>query len=236
MDTPKKEVIDDIYKHEKPNENKDNSEEIHKKINENRKEDDKNNDVLNTSKLNESHMKRRQGMYNIYPISKKQNQQKESKKEGKEKDEKEKEENEENKINPIIQIILDFENSLAGIILMIIIGIISLLFYDIKNCLISSKYDIVGIAVISILTFYHIFDLIFRNVLLEKSVGSFYFRLQVFSVITLLFDFNYAIFLLFKLLFIHTINRNNKYLSGNNIDLILYIINFLQIWKYHNDK
>ena len=234
MEVPKKEVIDDIYKNDKPNDSKENSEENKKNDNEDKKDNDdndKNNDALNTSKLNESHLKRRPGVYNIYPSSKKQNLLKEEKKEDKDK-EKEKEENEEKKINPFIQLILDFENSFIGIILMIIIGILSLLFYDIKNCLISSKYDIVGSAIIGILTLYHIFDLIFRNVFLEKSVGSFYFKLQTFSVISLVFDFNYALFLLLRLIFLNTLNKKNKYISSNTLNLILYIFNFLQVWKY----
>ena len=99
MEVPKKEVIDDIYKNDKPNDSKENSEENKKNDNEDKKDNDdndKNNDALNTSKLNESHLKRRPGVYNIYPSSKKQNLLKEEKKEDKDK-EKEKEENEEKK-------------------------------------------------------------------------------------------------------------------------------------------
>lgn len=244
IELPKKEVIEDIYKHNKPlqrrintvnvKENKKNLDEDEEEEEKDKKENeqDKNNEVLNTSKLNESHLKRRQGIYNIYPISKKQEQQKDTKKDtNKEQEEKEKEENEV-KINPILQNILNFESSFLGIIIIIVIGIISLLFYDIKNAAIPGKYDMISIAIIFLLSLYHIFDLIFRNIYFEKSVGSFYFKLQVFSVISLVFDFNLAIFLLLKLIFSKTINKNNIYLSSNNLQLILYILNFLQVFRY----
>ena len=242
IEVPKRDVIDDIYKNDKPNQKKLNSGEIkskkneeeekQNKENENENDQDKNNDAMNNSKLNESHMKRRQGIYNLYPISKKQEQKDEKKEINKENDQKEKEENEEKKINPIVQNILDFENSFIGIILIIIIGIISLLFYDIKNCAIPGKYDIISIAICLLLTLYHIFDLIFRNIIFEKSIGSFYFKLQMFSAISLIFDFNLALFLFFRIIFLKTINRKNKYLSSTSFKIIIYIINFLQVFKF----
>ena len=247
IDAPKKEVIDDIYKTKKPNQKKRNSNEFKKKkeINNNKideedekqKKDtdndkDKNNDPLNTSKLNESHLKRRQGIYNLYPMSKNK-EQKESKKEvNKENEQKDKEETEIKKINPLVQLILNFENSFIGIILIIIIGIISLLFYDLKNCVIPGKYEIINITILILLTLYHIFDFIFRHIFLEKSVGSFYFKLQVCSVISLVFDFNLALFLFLRLIFLNTNNKHNKYLSSRNIQLIMYIFNFLQVFKF----
>ena len=244
IDVPKKEVIDDIYKADKPkggrrlnsgeinknNNNIDEDDEEEKDKKEN--DEDKNNEALNTSKLNESHMKRRPGIYNIYPISKKK-EEKESKKEiSKENEQKEKEETEIKKINPIIQNIINFENSFIGIILIIVIGIISLLFYDIKNCSIPGKYDIISISILILLTLYHLFDFIFRNILIEKSIGSFYFKLQVFSVISLIFDFNLGLFLLLRIIFLNTVNKNNKYLSSRSLQLIIYIFNFLQVFKY----
>ena len=241
IDVPKKEIIDDIYKSDKPKNRKrfgeirpDNDmrgdEEDEKKNVEDEK--DKNNDLVNNSKLDESHLKRRQGIYNIYPISKKQEQREDKKETNKENDQKEKEENEVKKINPIVQTIINFENSFIGIIIIIIIGTMSLIFYDIKNCLIPGKYEIFNITIMVLLSLYHIFDFIFRQIVIEKSVGSFYFKLQVFSVISLVFDFNLALFLLLRLIFLKTINRNNRYLSCGNVQIIMYIFNFLQVFKF----
>ena len=251
IDVPKKEVIDDIYKGNKPNQKKTNSGELKKnnnsktfKIIEEKEEEEEekqkkdsdnnkdNNEALNTSKLNESHMKRRQGIYNIYPISKKQEHKDSRKESKKETEQKEKEENDVKKVNPIIQIILDFENSFTGIILIIIIGTISLLFYDIKNCAIPGKYDMINIGILILLTLYHIFDFVFRHIFLEKSVGSFYFKLQIFSVISLVFDFNLALFLFLRLIFLNTNNKKNEYLSSRNLQLIMYIFDFLQVFKF----
>ena len=243
IELPKKEIIDDIYKTNKPNkpnQKKQNDLEENKKENDidedeeekqkNETEQDKNN-KLNTSKLNESHMKRRQGIYNLYPMSKKQEQKEKKKEKNKEQEEKEKEEKIV-KISPILQNILNFESSFTGIILIIIIGTISLLFYDLKSATIPGKYDMVCIVIMLILSLYHLFDFIFRNIYFEKSVGSFYFKLQLFSVISLIFDFNLAIFLLLRLIFSETINKNNKYLSSNNLQIIIYIINVLQVFKF----
>ena len=242
LELPKKEVIDDIYKPNKPNKpilKKPNELVGNKKENdldeeeeENKKkesEQDKNNE-LNTSKLNESHMKRRPGIYSICPISKKQ-EQKDSKKDANKEQEEKKEEDKIEQISPFLQKILDFESSFTGIILIIIIGTISLLLYDLKHAAIPGKYDIVSIIIMFLLSLYHVFDLIFRNIYFEKSVGSSYFKLQVFSVISLIFDFNLAIFLLLRFIFNKTINKRNKYLSSNNLQLIMYILNCLQVFK-----
>ena len=88
------------------------------------------------------------------------------------------------------------------------------------------------LIILGVLTLYHIFDLFFRNIILEKSVGSFYFKLQTFSVITLLFDFGMPIFILLRFIFRKTINKNNKYLSSYNLQIILYILTFLQSFRY----
>ena len=89
------------------------------------------------------------------------------------------------KVNPIIQKILNFENGFVGIIIIILIGIIGLLVYDIKNS-IPQRDEMIYLIVLGVLSLYHIFDFVFRNIFLEKSVGSSYFKLQTFSVITLL--------------------------------------------------
>jgi class 3 adenylate cyclase len=175
-------------------------------------------------------MKRRPGIYNIYPISKKQ-EQKDSKKDVNKELEEKKEEEKIEQISPFLQKILDYESSFTGIILIIIIGTISLLLYDLKHAAIPGKYDIVSFIIMFLLSLYHVFDLIFRNIYLEKSVGSSYFKLQVFSVISLIFDFNLALFLLLRFIFNATINKKNKYLSSNNLQLIMYILNCLQVFK-----
>ena len=240
-DIPKKEIIDEIYK-DKINPKNQISGELKQKNNTEEEEEDKkrendNNpdksEQNNSSKLNESHMKRRPGMYNIYPINKKDEQNKDEKKDmNKEGEDKEKEQNDIPKINPILQKVLDFESSQIGIILIIIITIIGLLFYDVKNALIPGKYDLYCMAIIFVLTLYHIFDLIFRNIYLEKSVGTLHFKLQLFSVISLIFDFNLALFLLIRFVLFKTNNKDNKYLSSYNSKLLMYIFNFVQVFKY----
>ena len=242
IELPKKEIVEDIYKNNNPEQEKKKTDtEERKKENdideeeeeENRKKEnaeDKNNE-LNTSKLSENHMKRRQGIYNLYSISKKQEHKDSKKDEKKEQEEKEKEEHVV-KISPMLQMILNYVSSFTGIILMIVIGTIALFFYDFKSAVIPGKYDIICIAIIFLLALYHVFDLIFRNIYYEKSVGSFYFKLQLFSVITLVFDFNLAIFLLLRFIFSKLINKKNKYLSSSNLQIIMYILHFLQVFKF----
>ena len=240
-DIPKKEIIDEIYK-DKIYPKKQTSDELKKKNNTEEEEEDKkrendNNqdksEQNNSSKLNESHMKRRPGMYNIYPINKKDEQNKDEKKDlNKEGDDKDKEQNELPKISPTLQKILDFESSQIGIIVIIIITIIGLLFYDVKNALVPGKFDLICMAIIFVLTLYHIFDLIFRNIYLEKSVGTLHFKLQFLSVISLIFDFNLALFLLIRFVLFKTNNKDNKYLSSYNSKLLMYIFNFVQVFKY----
>jgi hypothetical protein len=88
------------------------------------------------------------------------------------------------------------------------------------------------LIILGVLTLYHIFDFIFRNILMEKSVGSFYFKLQAFSVITFIFDFGMPIFILLRFIFMKTINKDNEYLSPKNLQIILYVFSFLQSFKY----
>ena len=239
-DIPKKEIIDEIYKNDIPNENKQTPaveikqnniiEEDKKKEDDNDNEHDKNNE-LNNSKLCESPRKRRQGMY-ILPKKKEEPKIEEKKDLNKENEEKEKEESEKEKVNPLMKAILDYESSQIGIIIIIIIAIIGLLFYDIKHAAIPGKFDIINMAIFFALTLYHIFDLIFRNIYLEESVGTLHFKLQLLSVISLIFDYNYALFLLIRLVLYKTVNKNNKYLSSYYLHLIMYIFNFLQIFKF----
>ena len=125
-------VIDEIYKNDIPNENKQTPaveikqnnliEEDKKKEDDNDNEHDKNNE-LNNSKLCESPRKRRQGMY-ILPKKKEEPKIEEKKDLNKENEEKEKEESEKEKVNPLMKAILDYESSQIGIIIIIIIAII----------------------------------------------------------------------------------------------------------------
>ena len=219
---PKKEPIDDIYQsrlqqvQESDSINKRKRQSIKKA----RTSNDKlsitnNNNYFNTSKSNEMSKQRRQSLYNIFPIESNNN----------------KVEEPEKKINPIIQKIIDFENGFVGIIIIILIGIIGLLCYDFKHS-IPERNEMIYLIVLSVLSLYHIFDFIFRNIFSEQSVGSFYFKLQTFSVITLIFDFGMPIFILLKFIFLKTINKDNKYLSSRNLQIITYILSFLQSFKY----
>ena len=213
---PKKEVIDDIYKTSKEK-NKTKEKKSKNELNSSKTQhlrDKFNNNFLNVSKSNEFNKQRRQSLYNIYPLA----------------FHKRLEENI-NEVNPIIQKIMDFENSFVGIVIIILIGILGLLFYDLKNVF-KQRNETVYIAILSVITLYHIFDLVFRNIFLEKSLGTFYFKLQTFSVITLIFDFSMPLFLLLQFIFLKTVNKDHKYLWSKWFHIILYILNFLQCFKY----
>ena len=215
---PDKEPIDDIYKNTKfkhlyeLTKNKKKRQSIKKAQTSNTEK--YNNNFFNSSKSNELSKQRRQSFYNMFPLNVE-----------------EKKEQPVKKVNPIIQKILNFENGFVGIIIIILIGIIGLLVYDIKNS-IPQRDEMIYLIVLGVLSLYHIFDFVFRNIFLEKSVGSSYFKLQTFSVITLLFDFGMPIFILFRFIFLKTINKENKYLSFVNQQIIVYILGFLQSFKY----
>ena len=215
---PDKEPIDDIYKNPKfkhlyeLTKNKKKRQSIKKAQTSNTEK--YNNNFFNSSKSNELSKQRRQSFYNMFPLNVE-----------------EKKEQPVKKVNPIIQKILNFENGFVGIIIIILIGIIGLLVYDIKNS-IPQRDEMIYLIVLGVLSLYHIFDFVFRNIFLEKSVGSSYFKLQTFSVITLLFDFGMPIFILFRFIFLKTINKENKYLSFDNQQIIVYILGFLQSFKY----
>ena len=215
LSSPKKEPIDDIYK----SSNNNNSQDLNKlkkkrqSIKKLQTSSDMNNNYFNSSKSNELSRQRRQSYYNIFP------------------NELDNKLEPEEKINPIIQKIMDFENHFVGIIIIILIGIFGLLIYDLKN-IISDRNEIVYLIILSILTLYHIFDYVFRNIFLEKSVGSLYFKLQTISVISLIFDFGMPIFILLRFIFRKTINKDNKYLSSTNLQIILYILSVVQSFKY----
>ena len=131
-------------------------------------------------------------------------------------------------------------NDILYLVMMIVIITISIykiiqkkLFdWDKKNRIITNFCNYSILIVLGVLSLYHIFDFVFRNIFLEKSVGSSYFKLQTFSVITLLFDFGMPIFILFRFIFLKTINKENKYLSFVNQQIIIYILGFLQSFKY----
>ena len=215
---PDKEPIDDIYKNKKfkhlyeLTKNKKKRQSIKKAQTSNTEK--YNNNYFNSSKSNELSRQRRQSFYNMFPANAD-----------------EKKEEHIKKVNPIVQKIMDFENGFIGIIIIILIGIIGLLIYDIKNS-IPQRDEMIYLIILGVLSLYHIFDFIFRNIFLEKSVGSSYFKLQTFSVITLLFDFGMPIFILFRFIFLKTINKDNKYLSFVNQEIIIYILSFLQSFKY----
>ena len=212
---PKKEQIDDIYKSSNHNISQDlyNLKKKRQSIRKLQTSSEMNNNFFNVSKSNELSRQRRQSLYNMFP------------------NELDIKIEPEKKINPIIQRIMNFENHLVGFIIIILIGIVGLLIYDFKN-IISNMNEIVYLIILSILTLYHIFDFIFRNIYLEKSVGSLYFKLQTFSLITLIFDFGMPIFILLRFIFKKTINKDSKYLSSKNLQIILYILSILQSFKY----
>ena len=216
ISVPKKEAIDDIYKSSNQSISQEPS--ISKKkrqsIRKIQTSDKYNNNYFNSSKSNEFSKQRRPSLYN-FPLPALTFTNEEPIK----------------KINPKVQKIMDFENSFVGISLIIVIGILGLLVYDFKN-VIPGRNEMIYLIILGVLTLYHIFDLFFRNIILEKSVGSFYFKLQTFSVITLLFDFGMPIFILLRFIFRKTINKNNKYLSSYNLQIILYILTFLQSFRY----
>ena len=223
ISSPKKEPIDDVYKSgkfkhlqefTKINRKKRQSIIKPQPQNNNDKHNSINNNNFNSSKSNELSKQRRLSFYNMFPINVN-----------------EKKEEEEEKINPIVQKIINFENSFVGYIIIIILGIVGLLAYDFKNS-IPNRNEQVYLIILGILTLCHIFDFVFRNIFSEKSVGTFYFKLQTFSVITFIFDFGMPIFLLFRFIFLKTINKDNKYLYSTNQEIIMYILGFLQSFKY----
>jgi class 3 adenylate cyclase len=223
ISSPRKEPIDDIYKsgkfkhlHELTKMNKKKRQSIIKPPpqNNDKYNTSNNNNFFNTSKSNELSKQRRLSLYNMFPLNIN-----------------EKKEEEEKKVNPIIQKIINFESSFVGYVIIILIGTIGLLAYDFKNS-IPNRNETVYLIILGVLTLYHIFDFVFRNIFYEKSVGTFYFKLQTFSVITLIFDFGMPIFILFRFIFLKTINKDKKYLYWRNQEIILYILGFLQSFKY----
>ena len=216
LTVPKKEEIDDIYKSSNQSISQELS--ISKKKRQSIKKvqtsDKYNNNYFNSSKSNEFGKQRRPSLYN-FPLPAFTFTNEEPIK----------------KINPKVQKIMDFENSFLGISLIIVIGILGLLVYDFKN-VIPGRNEMIYLIILGVFTLYHIFDFIFRNIFLEKSVGSFYFKLQTFSVITFIFDFGMPIFILLRFIFRKTINKNNKYLSSYNLQIILYILTVLQSFRY----
>ena len=217
LSVPKKEAIDSIYKSSNQSISQDLSQSKRKRqsIRKLQTTGEKyNNNFLNISKSNEFSRQRRPSIYN-FPLPVLTFSEQEPIK----------------KINPKVQKLMDFESSFYGLSIIIIIGILGLLVYDFKN-VIPGRNEMIYLIILGILTLYHLFDFIFRNIFLEKSVGSFYFKLQAFSVITLLFDFGMPIFILLRFIFRKTINKNNKYLSSYNLQIILYILTVLQTFRY----
>ena len=217
LSVPKKEAIDSIYKSSNQSISQDLSQSKRKRqsIKKLQTTGDKyNNNFLNISKSNEFSRQRRPSIYN-FPLPVLTFSEQEPIK----------------KINPKVQKLMDFESSFYGLSIIIIIGILGLLVYDFKN-VIPGRNEMIYLIILGVLTLYHLFDFIFRNIFLEKSVGSFYFKLQAFSVITLLFDFGMPIFILLRFIFRKTINKNNKYLSSYNLQIILYILTVLQTFRY----
>ena len=218
LPVPKKETIDDIYKASNQSNSQDLSQSKRKRQSIKKLQttaDKYNNNYFNSSKSNEFSRQRRPSLYNFplpalnIPDNKGQ----------------------EKKIDPNVQKIINFENSFFGISIIIAIGVLGLLIYDFKN-IIPGRNEMIYLIILGVLTLYHVFDFIFRNIFFEKSSGSFYFKLQTFSVITLIFDFGMPIFILLRFIFRKTINKNNKYLSSYNLDIILYILTVLQSFKY----
>ena len=211
LSVPKQEPIDDVYKSTNLN-NMSNSKK-RQSIKKLQVSNDKyTNNYFNNSKSNDLSRQRRQSFYNLFPLSAENIEQIK-------------------KVNPIVKKIMDYENTFVGYSIIIVIGIFGILLYDLKNT-IPERDEMIYLIILGVLTLYHIFDFIFRNILMEKSVGSFYFKLQAFSVITLIFDFGMPIFILLRFIFMKTINKDNEYLSPKNLQIILYVFSFLQSFKY----
>ncbi len=240
-DIPKKHPIEDIYKDKKikKSKKKDDATSPSKKGGQSKKQKRENNKEINKSNeekdLSENRKKRRQPLTNIYSVIKKdeQNEGKEEENDDEEKNvnEKENEDNNNSLSSRMLKSILEFEDSYWGNILMIFLGIVNLLFYDLSKACISYKYKYIILGITALLTLYIILDLIFRNILLEKSSKSFYFAIQVIACIFMLFDFSIFSYTLLQTIF-YKDSKKRKYLLPEQQEIILYVLSLLQILKH----
>ena len=139
LSVPKQEPIDDVYKSTNLN-NMSNSKK-RQSIKKLQVSNDKyTNNYFNNSKSNDLSRQRRQSFYNLFPLSAENIEQIK-------------------KVNPIVKKIMDYENTFVGFSIIIIIGIFSILLYDLKNT-IPERDEMIYLIILGVLTLYHIIMLI----------------------------------------------------------------------------
>ena len=106
------------------------------------------------------------------------------------------------KVFELYNSIIDFIESQTGCIIMLIIILITLCYYDLKIICIPAKYRNIYRTVYGLLILYSCIDFIFRTIIIDRLFNSFYFWIDIICLLIMIFDidgFSYSI--LFKILY-----------------------------------
>ena len=139
------------------------------------------------------------------------------------------EEVKENNCSKLINKIKDFEISKTGCIIMLIIVLLSLFYYDFKILFFPKSLKIVYRIFYGILIIYSYIDFIIRNIIMKNVINTFYFWIDCISSIIMIFEYDSISYpLLRKILFP---NNKTKYMSYYEQSIIENVLDVFQVIK-----
>ena len=229
---PNPEIIEDVYKNKVPSKSISNLKDMilndHLRI-----EDDNaaSNHALSPSVYyTKEGKRRRQGLY-IIEKNKEKEQKENSSQELKNSNITE-EKKEENCFVKIINEIIKYESSETGCIIMLVVIVISLCFYDFKILFFPRKYRKIYLGIYSVFMLYYFFDFIFRMFIIDDLYKTLYFWIDFISWISMFGDIDDLSYSIIEKIVYN--KSNNKYLSykrQTKIEVVKNIVQILQLLR-----
>ena len=136
------------------------------------------------------------------------------------------------KVFELYNSIIDFIESQTGCIIMLIIILITLCYYDLKIICIPAKYRNIYRTVYGLLILYSCIDFIFRTIIIDRLFNSFYFWIDIICLLIMIFDidgFSYSI--LFKILYGKKKLKYMSYEEQSNIETILNVFQIVKLFR-----
>ena len=136
------------------------------------------------------------------------------------------------KIFKLYNVIIDFIESQTGCIIMLIVILITLCYYDLAIICIPAKYKNIYRVFYCILIFYSCVDFLFRTIIIDRLFNSFYFWIDIICLLIMIFDidgFSYSI--LFKILYGKKKLKYMSYEEQSNIETILNVFQIVKLFR-----
>ena len=136
------------------------------------------------------------------------------------------------KIFKLYNVIIDFIESQTGCIIMLIVILITLCYYDLAIICIPAKYKNIYRVFYCILIFYSCVDFLFRTIIIDRLFNSFYFWIDITCLFIMIFDIDsFAYPILLKFLYKKQKYKYMSYEEQSNIETILNVFQILKLFR-----